>query len=166
MQKLFYWMSYWYQLVKTVIKSIVSWLWYIITRNSWPGVGGQWMHWDQHWDSTYVSQQIISRFTLTSHMNSPIFWDITPCSPLKINWCSRGKSHPEALLASCFMLVSCFAYSSTWKMEKTCSSETSVDLQQIMWCYIPEDRTLHNNCYEIFKSYLLVTFSYYLPQAC
>jgi hypothetical protein len=33
----------------------------------------------------------------------------------------------SALLATCFMLVSCLAYSSTLKMEVTCSSETPVD---------------------------------------
>jgi hypothetical protein len=34
-----------------------------------------------------------------------------------------------ALLATCFMLVSCLAYSLTLKMEATCSSETSVDFK-------------------------------------
>jgi hypothetical protein len=48
----------------------------------------------------------------------------------------------EALLATCFTLVSCLAYSSTLKMAATCSSETSVDFQRITWRYIPEDRTL------------------------
>jgi hypothetical protein len=41
------------------------------------------------------------------------------------------------------MLVSCLAYSSTLKMEATCSSEMSVDFQQTVWRYIPDDRTLH-----------------------
>jgi hypothetical protein len=41
-------------------------------------------------------------------------------------------------------LVSCSAYySSTLKMETTCSSETSVDFQQTTRRYIPEARTRH-----------------------
>jgi hypothetical protein len=31
------------------------------------------------------------------------------------------------------MLISCLAYSSTMKMKVTCSSETSVDFQRIIW---------------------------------
>jgi hypothetical protein len=43
---------------------------------------------------------------------------------------------------TCFMLVSCLAYSSIVKMEATCSSETSDDFQQTTRRSIPEDRTL------------------------
>jgi hypothetical protein len=50
-------------------------------------------------------------------------------------------------------LVSCLAYSSTLKMEATCSSETSVDFQQATLHYIPEDRTLHTHLCENLKSY-------------
>jgi hypothetical protein len=39
-------------------------------------------------------------------MKSSIFWDVTPCSPLKF-------------LPSVFKLVSCFAYSYTVKIEST-----------------------------------------------
>jgi hypothetical protein len=48
-------------------------------------------------------------------------------------------------LATCLMLVSSLAYSSTLKMEETCQTETSVDFQRITRCYIPEDRSLHNH---------------------
>jgi hypothetical protein len=51
----------------------------------------------------------------------------------------------QALLAICFMLVSCLAYSSTLKMVAACSSETSVDFQRIAWYYIPDGRTLHSH---------------------
>jgi hypothetical protein len=62
-----------------------------------------------------------------------------------------GLSHCYA-----FTLVSCSAYSSTLKMEAICSSETSVDIQQITQRYIPEDSTLHNyTCCFISKSLLL-----------
>jgi hypothetical protein len=40
------------------------------------------------------------------------------------------------------MPSSCMAYSSTLKMEATCSSETSADFRQTTRRYIPEDRTL------------------------
>jgi hypothetical protein len=39
-----------------------------------------------------------------------------------------------------FMLGSCLVYSSTLKMEATCSIETSVDFQRTARRYIPEDR--------------------------
>jgi hypothetical protein len=44
--------------------------------------------------------------------------------------------------ATCFMLVSCMDYSSTLKMEMTCSSKTSVEFQQTIGPYNPKDRTL------------------------
>jgi hypothetical protein len=42
-------------------------------------------------------------------------------------------------------LVSCLAYSSTLKMEATCSFETSLDIQQSTLHYILENRTLLNH---------------------
>jgi hypothetical protein len=41
-----------------------------------------------------------------------------------------------------FAQVSCSAYSSTLKLEATCSSETSVDFQRTKRRYIQDDRTL------------------------
>jgi hypothetical protein len=58
-----------------------------------------------------------------------------------------------ALLAVCFMLVSCLGYSPTLKMEAKVSPETSVDFQRTIWRYIPEYRTLHYNGCENLKSY-------------
>jgi hypothetical protein len=52
-----------------------------------------------------------------------------------------------------FTLVFCLAYSSTLKMEATCSSETSVDFQRTTRRYIPEDKTLHNHRCENLKLY-------------
>jgi hypothetical protein len=74
------------------------------------------------------------------------FWDITPCSPVKLNQRFGGR------LDACFMLVSCLAYSSTLKMEVTCSSGMSVDFHHNTWRYIPEDRTLQSHCCENLKS--------------
>jgi hypothetical protein len=58
-------------------------------------------------------------------MKSTILWDITPCSPLKVN---------RRFLLGIF---------STLKMEAMCSSEMSVDFQQATRRHAPEDSTLH-----------------------
>jgi hypothetical protein len=49
--------------------------------------------------------------------------------------------------------VSCLTYSSTLKMEATCSSETSVDFQRTTRPYIPDNRTHHNHRCENLRSY-------------
>jgi hypothetical protein len=60
-------------------------------------------------------------------MNSSIFWDITPCSPLSVD---------RIGLPSDFTLVSFSAYSAL-KMDVTYSYETSVDFQRNTRRYIP-----------------------------
>jgi hypothetical protein len=50
----------------------------------------------------------------------------------------------EVMFATCFKLIPCLAYSSTLKMEATCSSETSVNFRHTTWHYIPEYGTLHD----------------------
>jgi hypothetical protein len=55
------------------------------------------------------------------------------------------------LLAVCFMLVSCLAYSSTLKMEVTRFPETSVDFQRTTRPYILKDKTLYNHRCENLK---------------
>jgi hypothetical protein len=92
----------------------------------------------KHW---YFSTTHPSK--ILTFMMSSIFCDITPHSPLIINWHFRWKYHPhhqgqeisqdktdKAELATGFMLVSYLAYSSTLKTEMTFSSETSLDFQQ------------------------------------
>jgi hypothetical protein len=68
-------------------------------------------------------------------MKSSVFWDITPCSPLKVNRHFRGTYclHHQgqiSLPATCFTLVSTLAYL-TLKIE-ICSSKTLVDFEQTM----------------------------------
>jgi hypothetical protein len=57
----------------------------------------------------------------------------------------------EALLATCFLLVSCLSYSSTLKMEAVHSSEMMVDVCQTAQLYILENNTLHSHCSENLK---------------
>jgi hypothetical protein len=45
-------------------------------------------------------------------MKSTIFWDITPCSPLKVN-----RRFGELCLPPAFTMVSCLAYYSALKMD-------------------------------------------------
>jgi hypothetical protein len=57
-------------------------------------------------------------------LKTSIIWDITLCSPLKVNWRFKG----------------------TFRLHLQGSSKTSVDFQWITRHYIPEDNTLHNHC--------------------
>jgi hypothetical protein len=68
-------------------------------------------------------------------MKTIIFWDITLCSPLKVN---------RLCLTPAFILVSCSGYSSALTMEAIYSYETSVDFQRTILPYIPEDSTLQD----------------------
>jgi Fe2+ transport system protein B len=93
------------------------------------------------------------------------------CIPIKVNWhlerhvassfrVKEWAKQETILLATHFMLVSCFACFSTLKIEAICSSEMSVHFQQTTRYYIPDDRTLHNHHCENLKSYLLSVSSY------
>jgi hypothetical protein len=57
------------------------------------------------------------------------------------NAASKGPCSVYPKPAASFMLVSCSAYSSTLKMEATCSPGKSVDFQRR---YIPGHRTLYS----------------------
>jgi hypothetical protein len=62
-------------------------------------------------------------------------------------------SSSELCLPLLYTLVYCSSYSSTLKMEATCSSRTSVHFQRTTWRYIPEDIIFHNRRYNL-KSYI------------
>jgi hypothetical protein len=69
--------------------------------------------------------------------------NVIPTGKTNISMAKKGTSASRAVVvAVCFTLVSCLAYSSTLKMETKCSSKTSLDFQQCTQLYIPEDRTL------------------------
>jgi hypothetical protein len=69
---------------------------------------------------------------------STIFWDITPCSALKVN----GRFGTR--------LATCFHYGILRCLFDTGDGgcETSVDFQRTTRRYIPEDSTHHNHCCE------------------
>jgi hypothetical protein len=127
---------------------------------------------------------------------SSIFWNIMPYSPLKVTRCfggtcrlhhqgqkiSQARNHHESMWETrvlrfacllcfppAFTLVSCLDYSSTLKVEATCSSEMSVDCKRITWRYIPEDRSLYDHrcenlksCFSFVKLHILSTCYSYL----
>jgi hypothetical protein len=51
----------------------------------------------------------------------------------------------QDLLAACFMLVPCLAYSSFLWMEVIFFLETSVAFQNNSWCHIPGDRAVQGS---------------------
>jgi hypothetical protein len=53
--------------------------------------------------------------------------------------------HLESLLATCFILIACLAYSSTLKLQVTCSSEKSSEFRRTVGRYIPEDGILEHS---------------------
>jgi hypothetical protein len=88
---------------------------------------------------TYIKSYLVQILAGTLDIiKSALFWDITLfCFP------------------PFFTLVPCSTHYLTLKMEAICSSETSVDFQQITQCYIPEGSTLHNHHHETLRSHML-----------
>jgi hypothetical protein len=97
-------------------------------------------------------------------MKSTIFWDITPCSPLKVNRRFGGtclhlqglrisQARKQICLLPAFTLVSGSAYTSTLKMEAICTSETSIEFKRNSRRYIPKDGTLQINPVHNFTPY-------------
>jgi hypothetical protein len=80
---------------------------------------------------------------------SSVAWDIIPCHLLsqlmfwrKISLPSSASKNKLSKKPVRKKLASSSAYSSTLKMEVTCSAKMSVDFQGTMRHFIPEDRTL------------------------
>jgi hypothetical protein len=105
---------------------------------------------------------VVFCFINSAIINNSIFWDIMPRSSLEVNRRFGGAYYPRprrirALSATCFVLVSCLAYSSTQKMRVICSSETSDVFRQSTWCYVPGDGTLYNHRCENLKCYTMLS---------
>jgi hypothetical protein len=100
------------------------------------------------WSHTFSSSWWIMTKNITYDLRFPkrwlwrvltIFWDITPCSPLKVN--RRFGEH----IATCHLLSRWFLTRliiRPWRWR--CTSEDAVDFQRItsIWRYITDDRTL------------------------
>jgi hypothetical protein len=81
---------------------------------------------------------------------SSVFWDITPCSPLKVSLDFRRicRLHLEN------QREAGSKHRNFGKpMEETCSSETPIDFHRTTWRCIPEDTAAHNHCCENLKYY-------------
>jgi hypothetical protein len=93
------------------------------------------------WEASLNKRRIIGVEVLTAVViKSAIFWDITPCSLLKVNRCFGGTyclhfqgrkicRERSQVANRAFTQVSYSAYFSTLKMEAICCSETSVYFQ-------------------------------------
>jgi hypothetical protein len=86
---------------------------------------------------------------------SSFFSDITPYCPSEVNGRFEETHRLNFLLATCFILVSFLAYSTTLNIEAICSFQSSVGFQRH---YVPEDRTVHNHRCEVLKSYSLMHY--------
>jgi hypothetical protein len=64
--------------------------------------------------------------------------------------CQKSTDFSENMLSP----SSCLVYLWTVKMEATCSSKMSVDLQLSTQHYITEDRSLHNHNFKSYKDVL------------
>jgi hypothetical protein len=77
-------------------------------------------------------------------MRRSVSWDITLCSPLKVNQRFGGlcRLHPQCEAGSNQSYIWFLSWLFlTQKIEATCSSETSVDFQRTTRRYIPDHRT-------------------------
>jgi hypothetical protein len=127
----------------------------------------------------YYSQLSMVKPALNICRNICKVWDITPCSPLKVNrhfggTCrlhlqgrkiSRTRKQRESkrktvLLANCFharVLVRLILQPWRWRRYV---SVTSVDFQRTTQCYIPEDSSLHNHQCRNLKYYKLIYYTH------
>jgi hypothetical protein len=92
-------------------------------------------------DDVSAGHQRNKQYLISSYHSSG-YEELALCSPLKVNsrfggtrrlhfHCRRiSKARIQLCLPPACTLVSCLSYSSTLKMEVTCSSETSVDFQR------------------------------------
>lgn len=105
-------------------------------------------------ETTNVKQQTIlatqdlrfSQWRLLLRHKAAILWKSTSVS----EECVMCHLHLQTLFAACFMLLSCFVYSSVLKTGVTCSSEVLLDFQWTIQRY----RTLQFKQYQFFHGLL------------
>jgi hypothetical protein len=66
------------------------------------------------------------------------------------------------MLAACFTQVYCLVYFSILKMEATCSTETSIDLQRTTRRYITEEKIIYLFVVHVTMPVFFLGFSIYL----
>jgi hypothetical protein len=93
------------------------------------------------WQFYFAFEYVLENLRRLS-LKSDIFWDITPCSPLKVN--RRFWGTYRLHLQGRRIIRARNQHETDVQAEAICSSETSVDFQRTIWHYIPEDSTLHN----------------------
>jgi hypothetical protein len=143
-----YYLSYTARTVGSCVQ-ISFWAWMYVLVMSCVNRG---LATESHQMSTNQIPKVGFRVLTAVVMKSSIFWDITPCSPLKVNRRFGGtcrlhlqdrRISRERNQKPCYLLF-CSAYSSSLRMA-TCSSETSVDFQRATGRCIPEDITLQDS---------------------
>jgi hypothetical protein len=90
----------------------------------------------------------IFRICHTIYIESSIFWAITPCSLLKVNWHFRGTYHLHLQDSACYPLSCWFLVwliLQPWRWRQHVPPKC-VDNQQTAWCHIPDDRTSDPIC--------------------
>jgi hypothetical protein len=87
-------------------------------------------------------------------MKSTVLWDITPCSPLKVNR-RFAETYRLHLQGSKNKPSKKPAWKHLLNMEAICSSKTSVDFQRTTRRRIPENSTLHCFCCPTFYFHCL-----------
>jgi hypothetical protein len=100
------------------------------------------------------------------HLKISIFSDIAPYSPLQINQHFGGTCHlhfygqriRKQLHATCFMLVSCLAYSSPWRWRQHVPPKRQLTFNRLHGIVSQKMLTLHNCLCENLKSYLFSTY--------
>jgi hypothetical protein len=101
----------------------------------------------QHiWFQALTAVVILSSFRNMLPPKTSNFWDIMPCSPLKVNLhfvrtCRLHLQGPR-VNQSRNQRETDSKHFSALKMDATFSSETLVVFQRTTWRYIPEDKTL------------------------
>jgi hypothetical protein len=96
------------------------------------------------------SERTVSeQFGVTAYysISSSIFLNVTPYSQVEVHqWYGRMYCLHLQGCSACFWLVTCLAYSPTWKMGAVCSSERPVNFYQTTRYHLPDGNTLQSPC--------------------
>jgi hypothetical protein len=108
-----------------------------------------------------ASCQLLPWFTL-SLGGSMFLWNVRALLLNNTVLHTKRKFSSHALLAACFLLVSCSTYSLTLKTETVISSKMSVNIYQATQCYI-QDHILHR-LWSLYESYWFIPWPTFWPK--